>query len=182
MFGIDDQIVFEFVDVRIEPNPTFSLRKGSPHDKTTRGENLSYYYSVRKPPPCFEIIVMINPLRYIVIRGTYDEILKLYPLIIESRTFKKRGDVETQSQTIFDNIVKYWQNGLIRATIHTYDDHPLESLVMAEIINVDGHDYSVRPQDLLLQHISWGRGTEDFGISKKASGYYRDEDRRENYE
>ena len=154
LFGIDDQIVFEFVDVRIEPNPTFSLGEGSPHDKTTRGENLSYYYSVRKPPPCFEIIVMINPLRYIVIRGTYDEILKLYPLIIR-RFLKMRGDVETQSQTIFDNIVKYWQNGLIRATTHIRDNHPLKSLAMDEIINVDGHDLRVRPRDLLLSQINW---------------------------
>ena len=171
LFGIDDQIEFEFVDVTINPNPTFSLREGTLHEKKTSGGDLVSYYSGRNPPPCFEIIVMINPLQYIVIRGTYDEILKLYPLsnsLKRSRRFKTRGGVETQSQTIFDNIKEYWRNGLIRVNTHI-GDHPLKSL--AETINVG--DLKGRPRDLLPPQIIWGRGTSQYGMNEEAVRDYQ---------
>lgn len=182
--SIKEFIEFEFVDVTKDINKTFKIpAEGVPtsqveNRKTCGGDFGSDQY--------FEIIFMINPLKYIVIIGTYDEIFSLYPNFKRS-IFGRRGDNAKQQQTIFDKFKEQ------RHTIHRWNmdsNHPLPFLhVKWQFPFEDGTKFTATLRDLLpggvrttytsagaRKPIYWGDGLPLYGMNADKIQYYRAED------
>lgn len=156
---IMNKIQFEFIDV-VGYATTYSLKSPSVPDKRACGrlfeEGLQF----------FEIIVLIHPLKYIVIRDTYDVILQLYSDFDISWIKRKimKGNVLQQGKTIFEAFVENWWR-IRRSTTHP-DGVPLDSV--KEL------------RELLPPYMTWGIEQALYGMDGAAIDNFRREYARRN--
>jgi len=151
---IMNKIQFEFIDV-VGNDTTYSVKSTSVSDKRACGrlfeEGLQF----------FEIIVLIHPLKYIVIRDTYDVILQLYPNFkIPLKRKVVTGNVIQRGETLFKAFLANWSTNIRRTT--NIAEVPLDSV---EALH-----------ELLPPLKSWGVEQVRYGMNQAAIDEFRRED------